>query len=141
MVVSNIRPLSYKYKGNCPKIPVNFFYKDGTPTSTFNIATLDSGAAGIAIPKWLADELKLILKKRKDKGESAGGKVDVYSTITDFNIGRSNVLVNYTDVEISVLETLGNHILIGMSPVFEDFIVEIDGYNKKFRLTPITANK
>ena len=86
---------------------------------------------------WLANELKLKLTKKKNKGQSAGGKVDVYKAKTNFNIGRSKVLVNFTDIEISVLNDLES-ILIGISPVFEEYIVEIDGYNKKFKLTPRT---
>jgi predicted aspartyl protease len=135
MTVTNLRKLSYHYTSICPQIPVNFFDSEGNPTQTFNDAILDSGAATFAIPKWLANELNLHLKKRPQKGKSAGGEVDVYTTKANFNIGRSGIFVNYSNVEISVLETLDS-ILIGMVPVFEDFIVTIDGKKKKILLEP-----
>ena len=135
MTLHNPRKLTYKYKGSCPQIPVAFFDIDGKLTQTYNNAILDTGAMGIAIPEWLANLLKLPLTKRKEKGESAGGNVDVYITKGNFNIGRGGVFVEYTDVEINVLKDLDN-VLIGMNPVFDDFIVTIDGKSKKFTLDP-----
>ncbi len=51
----------YDEQGMIPLIPVNFFYKDGTPTQPFQDAVLDSGANQITIPKALADILGLKL--------------------------------------------------------------------------------
>ena len=44
----------YDQRSMIPLVPVNFFYKDGTPTQPFQDAVLDSGANQITIPKALA---------------------------------------------------------------------------------------
>jgi len=135
MSVSNIRRLNYRFTEACPTIPINFLYKDGTSTQIFNDAILDSGSAGVAIPLSLAAELELELTLLPDPAQTAGGEVDAFATTADFNIGRAGVFVNYTDVDICALDT-ETRVLIGMHPVFEDFLVTIDGHNKKFTLEP-----
>jgi hypothetical protein len=41
----------YDEQSMMPLIPVNFFYRDGTPTQPFQDAVLDSGANQITNPK------------------------------------------------------------------------------------------
>jgi len=63
-----------------PLIPVNFFYKDGTPTQPFQDAVLDSGANQITIPKALADILGLKLAPRSGPAQTAAGESQAFNT-------------------------------------------------------------
>ena len=118
-----------------PLVPINFFYKDGTPTQPFNNAILDSGASEITIPRTLADLLELELRPRTHPAQTAGGEVDAFTTTTDFNLGRGGRVVKYTDIDICVM---GNcpAILVGIRPVFEDYKVTIAAYKRKCFLEP-----
>jgi hypothetical protein len=135
MTLVNKRTLNYRITDVCPTIPINFFFKDGTPTQTYNDAVLDSGAYGIAIPLSIAVELELEITMQDHPGQTAGGPVDTWWASADFRIGRAKVCVEYKDVDICVLDC-ETRILVGMKPVFNDFIVTIDGRDKKVSLVP-----
>jgi len=66
---SRLLKFTFAYDGlfEIPLVPINFFYKDGTPTQPFNNAILDSGANEITIPKALADLLELELRLLEEK--------------------------------------------------------------------------
>ena len=135
MTLVTKRRLTYQITDECPTVPINFFYKDGTPTPIYNDAVLDSGAYGVAIPLSLAVELDLDMTMLEQPGQTAGGPVDSWMTSADFKIGRAGVYVEYKDVDICVLDW-ETRILVGMNPVFKDFIVTIDGRDKKVLLVP-----
>ena len=118
-----------------PLIPINFFYKDGTPTQPFNNAILDSGASEITIPKTLADLLELELRPRSHPAQTAGGEVEAFTSTTDFNLGRGGRVVKYTDIDICVMDNCPA-ILVGIRPVFTDYKVTIMAYKKKCILEP-----
>ena len=124
---------AYDERFGTPLVPVNFFYKDGTPTQPFNNAILDSGAVEITIPKALADILELELRPRPNPAQTAGGEVEAFTATTDFNLGRGGRVVKYTDINICVMEKCPA-ILIGIRPVFEDYKVTIMAYQNKFTL-------
>ena len=137
MTNSNLLKFSFSYDDlfGIPLVPINFFYKDGTPTQPFNNAILDSGASEITIPKVLADLLELELKPRDHPAQTAGGEVEAYTAITDFNLGRGGRIVKYTDIEICVMENCPA-ILIGIRPIFMDYNVTIMAYRRKCFLEP-----
>jgi len=118
-----------------PLVPINFFYKDGTPTQPFNNAILDSGASEITIPKSLSDLLELKLRPRTRPAQTAGGEVKAFTATTDFNLGRGGRVVKYTDIDICVMENCPA-ILVGIRPVFEDYKVMIMAYKRKCILEP-----
>ncbi len=135
MTLITKRKLTYRITDECPTVPISFFYKDGSLTQTYNDAVLDSGAYGIAIPLSMAAELELEMTMLEKPGQTAGGPVDTWMTSADFRIGRGGVYVEYKDVDICVLDW-ETRILVGMNPVFKDFIVTIDGRDKKVSLVP-----
>jgi len=96
---------------------------------------LDSGSAEIAIPLSLATELGLSLTLLPDPGQTAGGEVEAFATTANFHLGRSGVFLDYSNVDICAIDS-ETRILVGIHPVFEDFIVSIDGKIKKFTLEP-----
>lgn len=137
MTNSNLLKFSFSYDDlfGIPLVPINFFYKDGTPTQPFNNAILDSGASEITIPKVLADLLELELKPRDHPAQTASGEVEAYTAITDFNLGRGGRIVKYNDIEICVMENCPA-ILIGIRPIFMDYNITIMAYRKKCFLEP-----
>ena len=141
MTNSNLLKFSFSYDdlSGVPLVPINFFYKDGTPTQPFNNAILDSGASEITIPKVLADLLGLELKPRDHPAQTAGGEVEAYTAKTDFNLGRGGRIVKYNDIEICVMENCPA-ILIGIHPIFIDYIVTIMAFKKKCFLEPKKEN-
>ena len=83
----------YDKKSMIPLIPVNFFYKDGTPTQPFQDAVLDSGANQITIPKALADILGLKLAPRPGPAQTAAGESQAFIATANFNLGRGGRVV------------------------------------------------
>lgn len=125
----------YDQQSMIPLVPVNFFYKDGTPTQPFRDAVLDSGANQITIPKALADILGLKLYPRYGSAQTAAGDSKAFTTKTNFNLGRGGRVVKYTDTEICVMENCPV-ILIGIQPVFKDYNVTIKAYKNTCILEP-----
>ena len=134
---SRLLNFTFAYDGlfGIPLVPINFFYKDGTPTQPFNNAILDSGANEITIPKALADLLELETRPRSHAAQTAGGEVKAFTATTDFNLGRGGRVVRYTDIDICVMDRCPA-ILVGIRPVFEDYKVTIMVYQNKFILEP-----
>ena len=126
---------AYDEQFGIPLVPINFFYKDGTPTQPFNNAILDSGASEITIPKNLADLLELELKPRAQPAQTAGGEVIAFTATTDFNLGRGGRVVKYNNINICIMENCPA-ILVGIHPVFEDYKVIIMAYKRKCILEP-----
>jgi predicted aspartyl protease len=137
MTHTNLLKFSFSYdeRFGIPLVPINFFYKDGTPTQPFNNAILDSGASEITIPKMLADLLELELKPRSRPAQTAGGEVEAYIAKTDFNLGRGGRVIKYNDTEICVMEKCPA-ILVGINPIFNDYKVTIMAYKNRFTLEP-----
>lgn len=117
-----------------PLIPIRFIDNDGNPIPTFN-AILDSGADEVTIPKELADELQLELSPRPDLIHTAGGEMQAFTAIVNFNIGRGGREVEYTDINICVIDK-DMPVLVGIEPVFKDYMVTIMAYENKIILEP-----
>ena len=125
---------SYTNHGRTPLIPVRFLDLDGKPEPTFN-AILDSGADEVTIPKEMADKLGLELEIRPRPIHTAGGERPAYSAIANFNLGRGGREVRYADIDICVTD-VDMPVLIGITPIFEDYKVIIMAYRNRFILEP-----
>lgn len=123
---------SYTNHGRTPLVPVRFLTQDGKLESTFN-AILDSGADEVTISKEMADKLGLELEIRPDPIHTAGGERQAYSATANFNLGRGGREVRYTDVDICVID-VDMPVLIGITPIFEDYKVIIMAYRNRFIL-------
>jgi predicted aspartyl protease len=118
-----------------PIIPVRFIRNDNVSTQIIN-AVLDSGADAITIPKDLAVWLQLKLEPRDTPAMTAAGTIKAYKAIVPgFVLGQGGREVNYKNIEVCVMENCP-YILVGISPVFEDYIVIINAYQNKFTLEP-----
>ena len=134
---SRLLKFSFKYADQPPKIPlipVRFIDIGNKPTPTFN-AILDSGADEITIPKALSDLLGYKLTTRSERINTAGGEIDAFKTICNFNIGRGGREVKYNDIEICVID-YDVPVLIGIKPIFNDYKITISAYENKFILEP-----
>ncbi|MCX6665144.1 MAG: aspartyl protease family protein [Euryarchaeota archaeon] len=118
-----------------PVVPVRFIREDGT-SSALIYAVLDSGAEGIVLREDLAQWLKLKLTPKQTPALTAGGqKQCLTGTVPVFILGRGGREIRYENIEVIVIE--GNPaILIGINPIFEDYIVTINSHAKKFLLDP-----
>ena len=97
---------------------------------------LDSGASGILIPKYHAELINLPDLGKKI-GYGAGGKLNLRNSKVGIKIGRGSRVENlgYIDATIEMDGNLTD-ILIGRSPLFEDFQIIFEMFNKKFKLIP-----
>jgi predicted aspartyl protease len=120
---------------NIPLVPVRFETSEGQKTRIIN-AVLDTGSDNIVIREDLANWLKISLTKRAQPANTAGGQQPAFSgTIPVFILGRGGREVRYENIEISVIKN-NPAILVGIDPVLDDYIVELDAHNRKFTLTP-----
>lgn len=133
---SRLLRFSFGYDTEChtPLVPLRFIDNEGRPTPTFN-AILDSGADEITIPKELSDELQLELTSREEPINTAGGEREAFLAVANFNLGRGGREVRYTDIDICVIDE-NMPILVGITPIFEDYRVIIMAYQNRFILEP-----
>lgn len=125
-----------KFQCRIPIIPVHFISIDNKLTPIFH-AVLDSGADTLTIPKDLAEWLGVKLQPKVTPTVTASGSAKAYTGIVPlFILGQGGREVKYQDVEICAMENCP-YILVGISPVFEDYQVIINARNRKFILEPI----
>lgn len=117
-----------------PYLPIRLYNKsDETPQLE---GILDSGASGILIPKYHAELINLPDLGIKH-GYGAGGKLNLRKTKVGIKIGRGNRVedLRYIDATIEMDGKLRD-ILIGRSPLFEEFQIIFEMFNYKFKLIP-----
>lgn len=124
-----------RFQCRIPIVPVRFTRADNVSTPIIN-AVLDSGADTITIPRDLADWLKLKLEPRDTPAMTAAGTIKSYRAIVSkFILGQGGREVKYKEVEVCVMENCP-YVLVGISPVFEEYIVIINAFQNKFTLEP-----
>lgn len=137
-LITPIKEFTFRYDTvgcKTPLIPVRFEHNDGRSTSLIS-AILDSGSDCIVIRKDLANWLGIALTPVTNPVFTAGGERPSFSGIVKkFILGRGGREVIWEDVEIRVIED-NPAFLIGITPVWEEYIVHIDAHNKKFALEP-----
>jgi predicted aspartyl protease len=126
---------TYDDRFGVPLVPITFFHKNGTRAQLLNNAILDSGAYEITIPKELADMLGLVLRQRSNPVHTAGGLTKAYSATIDFILGRGARFVQYSNVDICVMEQCPA-VLIGIRPIFEDYRATIMAHQHRCILEP-----
>ena len=117
-----------------PLIPVRFYSKTGK--TNIIEALLDSGSDMIHINRDISSFLDLPKGKKIDGG-GMGGKYVAYNTKVGLKLGRGGREVDFGYVNaVFPEEDKDVPILIGRFPVFEEFQVMFEEYNKKFKLIP-----
>lgn len=133
---SQLIKFTFSYKNSyAPMIPIRFIGENNQRTPIFN-AILDSGADEITIPRRLADYLGQTLTPKQHPINTAGGTKDAFTTKTHFFIGRGGREVEYEDISTCVVNT-DMPVLVGIYPVFEDYIITINASKNKFSMIPL----
>ena len=104
----------YRY----PIVPVKFYYKEKkTPVID---ALLDSGGDFIVIPMPIAKYLDLKLEKAGEV-DTAGGSTSLFKSYIDITIGKNDGFTNYKNKLIYISTREDIPVLLGRSPIFEDY--------------------
>jgi predicted aspartyl protease len=101
-----------------PVVPVKFYY-NGKETPVID-ALLDSGGDFIVIPMPIAKYLGLKLK-RAGSVDTAGGTTSLFKANLDMVIGGKELSVTYSNLEIHVSDRNDIPVLLGRTPIFEDY--------------------
>lgn len=126
---SNISKEQEKYY---PFIPIILY--NMSKTTPVIEAIIDSGADYIHIPRVLAENLEL-KEGKKGKSSGMGGEYNTFETEVGLKIGRGIKTIDIGYVRAFYPETDTNvPIIIGRHPVFENFKIIFEEYDKKFTL-------
>lgn len=121
----------YKY----PVIPVKFYHNEkDTP---FIDALLDSGGDFIVIPMPIAKYLDLNLKKAGSV-DTAGGTTSLFKSNLNMIIGNKDQSVTYDNLQIHVSGRNDIPVLLGRSPIFEDYEIIFKKHSNQLILQSIT---
>lgn len=116
-----------------PIVPVKFKYKDRkTPVIE---SLLDSGGDFIVIPYPIATFLELDLEPACDV-DTAGGTTSLYKTKVDMIIGRKEKCTIHRNQEIHVSTSEDIPVLLGRTPIFEDYEIIFKKQKNQLILTP-----
>lgn len=118
-----------------PVIPVKF-YCNGKDTP-FIDALLDSGGDFIVIPMPIAKYLDLKLKKAGSV-DTAGGTTSLFKANLNMVIGNKKQTMTYNNLQIHVSSRNDIPVLIGRSPIFEDYEIIFKKYTNQLILKSIT---
>jgi hypothetical protein len=117
-----------------PVIPVKFYYKD--KKTPFIDALLDSGGDFIVMPMPIAKYLGLKLKKAGTV-DTAGGTTSLFKAILDMAIGKKNKIALYKSSQIYISARNDIPVLLGRSPIFEDYEITFKKQKNQLILKPI----
>jgi len=117
-----------------PIIPVKFYNKD--KKTPYIDALLDSGGDFIVVPLPIAKYLGLKLKKAGSV-DTAGGATTLYKSKLSMDIGKGEYVDSYKHLQIHISERDDIPVLIGRSPVFEDYEII---FNKKINQLKLKNN-
>ena len=118
-----------------PIVPVKFKNKDKkTPIIE---SLLDSGGDFIVLPYPIAKFLELELESACDI-DTAGGTTQLYKTKVDMAVGRKDRCTIYRDQEIHVSNRDDIPVLLGRTPIFEDYEITFKKKKNQIILQPLT---
>ena len=120
---------------NYPIVPVKFKY-NGKKTPTIE-ALLDSGGDFIVIPMPIALFLQMQLEPACDV-DTAGGTATLYKATVDMIIGTKKSCTIYKDKEIYVSDREDIPVLLGRSPMFDDYEITFRKQSHQLILKPFT---
>jgi hypothetical protein len=115
-----------------PIIPVKFYYKD--KKTPYIEALLDSGGDFIVIPMPIAEYLGLSLENAGEV-DTAGGAVSLFKAYIDITIGKNGGFAEYKNNLIHVSTRNDIPILLGRSPIFEDYEITFKKQRNQLILT------
>lgn len=117
-----------------PLIPIKFYYEE--KETPFIEGLLDSGGDFIVIPLAIARYLKLKLQKAGNV-DTAGGTTSLFRTTLNMTLGATENKIQYSKLEIHVSTRNDIPVLLGRSPIFEDYEIVFKKHKKQLILNPI----
>ena len=121
-----------------PIVPVKFHYK-GKKTPVIE-AILDSGGDFIVIPMPIAKYLEIELEEAGDV-DTAGGTASLFKSTLDITIGKNDGLNTYKNNQIHVSTRSDIPVLLGRSPIFEDYEITFKKQKNELIMKYVKNNK
>ena len=128
---TTLLPFEFTYTRMIPRVPIRFFHQNGT-IQDLSLEKFDSGSTNVVISRTKASELGLVLN-RGPNSHTASGTIPSQTTTANFRLGTEDGYVEYTNIPIGVID---GEILIGIHPIWENYIVTINAHGKKINLIP-----
>ena len=121
-----------------PIVPVKFHYKEKkTPIIE---ALLDSGGDFIVIPMPIAQYLGLELEEAGDV-DTAGGTASFFKSTLDMSIEKGEIINTYENNQIHVSTRSDIPVLLGRSPIFEDYEITFKKQKNQLILKQVKMKK
>ena len=120
---------------NYPIVPVKFKY--GDKKSPVIEALLDSGGDFIVIPMPIAQFFQMELEPACDV-DTAGGTASLFRAKVDMIIGTKKSFTIYKNKEIFVSDREDIPVLLGRSPMFDDYEITFRKQSHQLILKPYT---
>jgi hypothetical protein len=121
-----------------PIVPVKFHYKEKkTPIIE---ALLDSGGDFIVIPMPIAQYLGLELEEAGDV-DTAGGTTSFFKSTLDMSIEKDEIVNIYENNQIHVSTRSDIPVLLGRSPIFEDYEITFKKQKNQLILKQVKNGK
>ncbi|MDG6219412.1 MAG: aspartyl protease [Candidatus Thermoplasmatota archaeon] len=132
--MNTTQKLIFDYR-DYPIIPVRF--RNNERKTPLIEALLDSGGDFIVIPFPIARFLDLKLEEAGDV-DTAGGKTSLFKTEVDLAIGIEKCHTLYYQKEIHVSTREDIPVLLGRTPLFEDYEITFKKHKNKLILQPLS---
>ncbi|HDO19621.1 MAG TPA: aspartyl protease [Thermoplasmatales archaeon] len=101
-----------------PIIPVQFEHNN--KKTPFIVALIDSGGDSVVVPKAIVDFLGARIEEA-DVAKTAGGDTKIQKTKLKLTIGKEEPRITYEDIDIFVVNSSDVPVLLGRTPLFDDF--------------------
>lgn len=124
----------FTYARMIPRVPIRFFHRNGT-IQDLSYEKFDSGSTHIVIPRTKAVELGLQLLEASTS-YTAVDRVASGTAIVNFRLGNEERYVEYVNIPIGVIDGPHAQILIGIRPIWEDYIVTINAHERRIIMEP-----
>jgi len=121
-----------------PVITVKFYYKN--KETPYIDALLDSGGDFIVIPMPIAKYLDLKLKNAGSV-DTAGGSASLFKSKINMTIGNKKNSYTYKNLQIHISDRNDIPILLGRSPIFEDYEIIFRKKTNQLILNPYNIHK
>lgn len=132
---STLLDFEFTYTRMIPRVPIRFFHRNGTPQALSN-EKFDCGSTHIVISRTKAEELDLQLSNTTVDSYTAAGAVSAFGSTINFNLGTADRHVEYTNIPIVVIDRADAQTLIGISPIWEDYIITLNAHEKIITMEP-----
>jgi hypothetical protein len=131
---TTLKPFEFTYNRIIPRVSIGFFNRNGT-FQGFHYEKFDTGATNIFIPRHKALEWDLRIIGTIS-GNTATNETNYDLSHINFRLGTEDDYVGYTNIPVCILDGSNAQILIGIRPIWQDYIVTINAHTRTVNLEP-----